>query len=747
MVRKSLSVVLLIVIVLALGACRRQPPVTQLPTPVTAPYPGATASPTAIPAGSPAATPTNTATPPPIATATSTAPATATAGPMTATPDFGPPPGGSTRITFAPGATSAVVHSNLASGGDTDNWLLRVRAGQVVTVQTISSAPGAIRVSLLDSSGSMLVTNLDTAGISAAVPADGDYQLVFSTPNAAGQVAYTAQVFIPAAAGPVTPTRISFAPGASSAQLDDSLAANGDLNSYVLTVGAGQSINVAVFASVPAVTNIYLRNSAGQLVATGTDMSGLSATAAAGGDYTIDVSSAATAPALTYRLTVTVPPVGQQPPTRLTFAPGATSTQRDDALTAGGDLNRYVLHVGAGQTINVAVFASVPAVSAITIRDTAGRAIGNGTDMSGASAVAGQTGDYLIDVSSGSGAPAVNYRLTVTVPPVSPPPPQQPTRITFAPGAIAAQLDDTLAAGGDLNSYVVSVGAGQQLSVAVFASVPAVTNITIRNVAGQLIAAGTDMTGATATATTAGDYLIDVSTGSGAPAVNSRLTVTAPPISSEPPPPVRISFAAGQTSASVDGQVVAGGAGARYVIRVLAGQTLITNLNDNPQGNVDIVVEDAEGHILNVGRAPTELASFALTDGDYFITLSTHSANPAQYTLEVIAPPLPQDIATRITFAPGASSAEVTGQLDFASDLDFWVIQAQAGQTLQIDIGAAEQGWLNAYVYNAAGDILAIGGDTETIFAPLAANGDYLIVVNTTYGAPPLAYTMTVRIP
>jgi hypothetical protein len=758
MSRKSLSVVLLVVIVLALGACRRQQSVTDLSTPTANPYPGATTSPTASPAATTSATLTATATPTATApAATSTVPAAtatgATAPPTpaptaTPTPDFGPPPGSAARITFAPGATSATVRSNLAAGGDTDNWLLRVRAGQVVTVHTVSSAPGAIMVSLLDSSGGALATNPDTVGISAAVPVDGDYQLVFSTSNAAGQVAYTAQVFIPAAAGPVTPTRISFAPGSSSAQLDDSLSANGDLNSYVLTVGAGQGINVAVFASVPAVTNIYIRNSAGQLVSTGTDMSGLTATVAASGDYYIDVSSAATAPALTYRLTVTVPPITQpQPPVRLTFAPGATSTQRDDTLTAGGDTNNYVLYVTAGQTINVAVFASVPAITNISIRNSAGQTIGSGSDMSGASASAATAGDYFIDVSSLSGSPAVNYRLTVTVPPVPQPPPQQPTRITFAPGAISAQLDDALAAGGDLNSYVVSVGTGQNLSVAVFASVPAVSNIYIRNTAGQLIASGADMTGVSVTVPAAGDYFIDVSSPSAAPALTHRLTVTIPPISPEPPEPVRIAFPAGATSAIVEGQVVAGGAGARYVLFVQEGQTLITNLSDNPPGNVDIVVEDAEGHILNVGRAPTELGSFPPESGDYFITLSTHSATPVTYSLEVTVPPLPQDNATRITFAPGADSAEVTGSLDFASDLDFWVVQAQAGQTLQVDIGPSEPGWLDVYIYNEAGDILAIGDDSATTFASLATNGDYFIVVNTTFGAPPVTYTMTVRIP
>jgi hypothetical protein len=473
MLRKSLSVVLLIVVILALGACRRAENVVELPT-VAYPAPGtssASATPivSTIPAltktatSAPVASPTNTATPSPVAPTATAVPSTATAQPPTptivptvptavpptATPGFGPPPDGSARITFAPGATSVVVQSTLAAGGDTDNWVLRVMAGQVVTVQTISSAPGAIIVSLYDMNGGLLATNPDTVGISAAVPTTGDYQILFSTPSAAGQVAYTAQVFIPAAAGPVTPTRINFAPGATSAQLDDSLVAGGDLNSYVLTVGAGQGISVAVFASVPAVTNIYIRNTAGQLISSGTDMSGATATATAAGDYFIDVSSAATAPALTYRLTVTAPPLAPQTPTRITFAPGATSAQLGDALAAGGDLNRYVLSVGASQTINMAVFASVPAVSNIAIRNSAGQTIGSGTDMSGVSATAAVAGDYFIEVSSGSGAPALNYTLTVTVPPVSqpPPPPQQPARITFAPGQTSAMVEGQVVPG------------------------------------------------------------------------------------------------------------------------------------------------------------------------------------------------------------------------------------------------------------------------------------------------------------
>jgi hypothetical protein len=537
MSRRSLSIVLLLIVVLALTACRRAGDVAELPTPAS-PVAGETTVISTIPAltepatGYPVASPANTNTPspiPPTAAPPTMTPIAATAVPATATPDFGPPPGGSARITFAPGATSAVVRSTLANAGDTDTWILRVMAGQVVTVQTISSAPGAIEVRLSDMSGGVLATNPDTVGITAAVPATGDYQLSFSTPNAAPQVTYTAQVFIPAAAGPVIPTRITFAPGATSAQLDDALAAGGDLNTYVLTVGAGQGISVAVFGSVPAVTNINIRNSAGQQVAAGTDMSGVSAT----------------------------------------------------ATTAG---------------------------------------------------------DYFIDVSSGSGAPALTYRLTVTVPPISqpPPPPQQPVRITFGPG---------------------------------------------------------------------------------------------------------------QTSAFVEGQITPGVGGVQYVIHVLAGQTIIANVNDNPTGNVEIAVLDTAATLLNLGQSPTSLATFAPANGDYVISLNTPGVAPVYYALEVVVPPLPQSEASRITFAPGATSATVAGDLGFAGDVDNWVIHALAGQTMHLFFGTSQTGWISAYVYNAAGDIIALGGDLGAISAPLAANGDYRIVVNSLPGAPALSYSMTVEIP
>lgn len=569
--RKSLSVVFLIVLVLLLAACRRGADDT-LPTPASTSIVLATASPT-LPVGATStvatavpSTATNTSTPLVITAPVTTAPATTAPTNPTATPGLltpapvctppacgpgqtyacpsgncpggcgtvcvgptanpNPPPGGATRITFAPGATSATVSSVLAAGGDGDTWLLNVGAGQVINVQTIANPPGNMVVSLLDMNGGTLATNNDTVAISSAVPTSGDYQINLATASGAPAVSYTLQVIIPAAGGPVTPARIQYQPGQSSAQLVDSLTAGGDLNSYVLSVGAGQQIQVGVFASPP------------------------------------------------------------------------------DATT-------------------------------ITIRDSAGRYLTQGTDMSGAVATAATAGDYYIDVGNYFAAPVVNYTLTVTTPPLNPPPPVQPIRIAFGPGQISAQLDGSVAVG-------------------------------------------------------------------------------LPPV--------------------------------EYIIGLAAGQELLTDLNDNPQGNADVTVRDLAGNVLNFGRAPTSLGTEVPVTGDYIIVISTMSTAAVNYSLVVTAPPQP-GAAQRIEFAPGASSATVGGDIPFGGDTDNWVIRGGPGQTMHVTMGVAEAtGWVRVFIYNEAGMLLGLGTDISGVSAPMVTNNDYRIVIISDQAAGPLSYSMTVTI-
>jgi hypothetical protein len=544
MFRKCLSISLLILLVL-LAACRREEPpsptevaVVEPPTLVATPMERPTNTPTPSPepvtatppepptATSTAVPPSPTATIPPTATHTPVPPtATATAVPPmpTATRNFGPPPGGSARINFAPGATSATVQSTLAAGGDGDTWLLRVNAGQVIAVQTISTIPGTILVSLIDPTGSVLASNPDIVGVSSAAPVTGDYQINLATTGGAPEVGYTMQVFVPQAET-TSPTRIIFAEGGSSTQLADSLSAGGDINQYVIRLAANQGLSVAVFASTPAVTNIY-------------------------------------------------------------------------------------------------------------IRDTTGRLISGGTDMSGAFATTTIAGDYFIDISSAAGAPQISYTMTVTAPPVQPAP--QPARIEFGPG---------------------------------------------------------------------------------------------------------------QISTWIDGQIVAGGTPPQYIVKVLGGQTLITNLNDNPLGSTGISIYDANGNLLNFGRAPTSLATTVPATGDYTVILSAETA-PVGYSLEVVVPPLPASGAERIDFPEGSTSATVNGNLAFGGDIDQWVIRALAGQVMNLSVGTATPGWLRLFVYNDAGQIIGLGTDITGVSVPLSTTGDYRIVVVGDPAIGPVIYTMVVTIP
>ena len=547
MLRRSLSVVFLIIVVLLLVACRRGEDVGGLVTPastaVTLPTTAATTAATvaatstvatAVPAPTGSATPlTITAAPSAttVAGAATTAPppaAPATAAPPTVS--AGPPPGGSARINFAAGATSAVVSSTLAAGGDGDTWLLRVSAGQVITVQTIANPAGQMNVQLLDGSGGFLAGNPDTVGISAAVPATGDYQINLATASGAPAVAYTLQVIVPPAPGPITPQRIQFAPGQSSAQVADTLAAGGDLNSYVINVAAGQTIQVGVFASPPAATIIVINNAAGQTIANGTDMSGVSVTATTGGDYFIDVSNFNAAPAVSYTLTVTVPPlttpptVAPPPQQRITFGPGQFSVELSGAVFNGGGA-QYVLAAAAGQTLIADLNDNPPGNVEITILDPNNSVINFGRAPTSLGTQLPLSGDYRINLSTTAAGP-VNFTIRVTVPPL---PRGDATRIEFAAGATSATVGGDLPFGGDQDTWVIRGMAGQALNVSVgVAEATGWTRVFVYDAAGQIVGLGTDITGVQAPLIATGDYRIVIVSDPAAGPLSYSLTAIIP---------------------------------------------------------------------------------------------------------------------------------------------------------------------------------------------------------------------------
>ena len=655
MSRNSLPFVVLVILLMPLVACDRVDVILGRATPGITPAYGTPPPTAALPPGSPtpivpSATPivpTMTPiapSPTPIAPtmtpiAPSATPIVPTMTPValpSPTPDYGPPPGGTARINFAPGATSASVSSRLMAAGDTDNWVFGARAGQVVTVQTLSSAPGAIVVSLMDMNGGVLDSNIDTTAISAVIPFNGDYFLSFSSPLAAPEIVYTTQVFIPAESLPVEQTRIQFEQGATVAQLNDSLAANGDLNQYVLQVAAGQTITVGVFASPPAVSNIYIRDTAGRLIASGTDMSGAHATAAANGDYFIDISSPVLAPAVSYLLTVNVPPPATTAPQRIAFAAGETSATVNGLIRAASPAH-YVLGAQAAQSLIINLAGHPVSTVNMELVSPGGEVLNSARDsFTGLGTLLPATGDYSIFLTTTSQSD-VTYVMEVIIPPL---PSTGATRIQFDPGASAATVSGSLAFGGDLDNWILTASAGQILNIGVSANPGGWMNLFVYDAAGQFIGYGDDSFGLGVPLDQGGDYTIVVSSFEAAPPVNYSLFVSLPPPGQPPPQqPVRIEFGPGQTSSFPEGTVVAGGVPAQYVLYLLAGQTLTTHLLDNPPGNVEIAIVDPTAVLVDTGRAPSNLDTPTTVTGDYTITISTLSANPVDFSLDIIVEP------------------------------------------------------------------------------------------------------------
>jgi hypothetical protein len=328
-------------------------------------------------------------------------------------------------------------------------------------------------------------------------------------------------------------------------------------------------------------------------------------------------------------------------PKRIQFTPGAISAQVESSLIVGG-VDRYVLSAMAGQemTVNLSVTSAVESAEMSTILNISGA---DGTllrsgyvDPTGWVGVLPSTQDYTIDVISVAQAP-VNYTLEVIIPSAASEP--EPTRIHFAPGAISAQVQGSLAAGRS-DRYVLSAMAGQEMTVNLSDSSPGVNAIlAIWGADGTvLISDHADATTWVGVLPSTQDYTIAVIPVTQAP-VNYTLEVIIPPAASEPEP-TRIQFAPGAISAQVQGSLAAGRSD-RYVLSAMAGQEMTVNLSDSSPGvNAILAIWGADGTVLISDHADaTTWVGVLPSTQDYTIAVISVAQAPVDYTLEVIIPP------------------------------------------------------------------------------------------------------------
>jgi hypothetical protein len=145
--------------------------------------------------------------------------------------------------------------------------------------------------------------------------------------------------------------------------------------------------------------------------------------------------------------------------------------------------------------------------------------------------------------------------------------------------------------------------------------------------------------------------------------------------------PVRLSFAPGGTSASVEGSIEAGGIN-DYVINAMAGQMMMVSVM-SPNMNVFLTVYGADGQpLIRAASGDTDLSAVLPATQDYIIEVVS-GGQASDYSLQVVIP-------ARIKFAPGATSASVQGTIGGGAIVRY-LLRAMAGQTMTVVITSPHQ--------------------------------------------------------
>lgn len=388
-------------------------------------------------------------------------------------------------------------------------------------------------------------------------------------------------------------------------------------------------------------------------------------------------------PTPTVTATATPTPTATPAPQRLLFPPEGGSTQFGDAI-APGQVKRYVLDGRQGQTLAVRFLNSLGvklllygADGTIFVSDGA-----NATTWQGELPL---SQPYFIDVKSMATAPA-NFTMEVTLA-VDDTPPTDLTavRLEFEPGALAAQVSNSIEPG-QTQRYAVAAQAGQPL-LARFPTGLGVKLIIFGADGAVLLPDSANATSWQGLLPDTQDYFIDVKSVAGVP-VNYTLEVVLPPVAGEQPGQSgdlteRIEFEPGNPAAQLQGRVDPGQS-RRYVIEMGAGQSMLVRF---PSGlGVQLVLTGQDGTVLLAEEATANSWQGELpATQDYFIDVKSVAGVPVDYTLEVVIPTSPgEDPAPkRIEFPPGAGSTKVGGSLD-AGQVQRYVLSAEAGQNIQI---------------------------------------------------------------
>jgi hypothetical protein len=196
--------------------------------------------------------------------------------------------------------------------------------------------------------------------------------------------------------------------------------------------------------------------------------------------------------------------------------------------------------------------------------------------------------------------------------------------------------------------------------------------------------------------------------------------------------PVRISFAAGATSAVVEGDL-APAETQHYVLNIAAGQLL--EISIWPLDTVRLAIYGADGTVLKSGMGGSAFFRGTVPSTQDYILDVGPATGSGPFTMSVIIP-------VRVSFAAGATSATVEGHLA-ARDSQYYVLRAFGGQTMEV--AASPEGMVRLIIYGADGSVLMSGmGGGASFSGTLPSDQDYIVAVDA--GPEAVAYTLEVSI-
>jgi hypothetical protein len=307
----------------------------------------------------------------------------------------------------------------------------------------------------------------------------------------------------------------------------------------------------------------------------------------------------------------------------------------------------------------------------------------------------------------------------------------EPARIQFPPGATSATVEGSVAPA-VVNEYMFGALAGQVLTLKIAASQGQVALGLSGPNDPLLLSVRLANSTVTGTLIYRGDYVISVRA-VGQEAVQYSLTVSLPPLPPSPKPSgqQRIRFAAGATSATVQGQLKATES-YRYALRLLAHQLLEADVFE--QG-VSMVIQGADGTMV-AQPGTTGFRGYVPSTQDYLVTVTAGKA-PASYTLQLIVP-------ARIAFGRGGTSGAVQGVLA-PQARGHYIVRASAGQTLNVFTNAS-QGEVILVIWGIDGNVLISDHAGATTFTGRLPRTEYYLIDVLSVGSLPAVFSMTVAI-